>query len=106
MNIGQSKNESPLTRCDDCGAEVPQDDLEKSLYEIDSLEDRLDAGSEVPAGECGCGAFAYLVRPGNPAIHERIERLRSAVERDDSEGAMIEARHIVVSLAPRAMDAV
>lgn len=52
----------PKTRCDDCGAVVPLSKLAKSLFEVDSLADKLDPGGEVPAGECECGALAYLVR--------------------------------------------
>lgn len=29
---------------------------------VDDLPERLDVGGEVPAGECECGALAYVVR--------------------------------------------
>jgi|ERR1051325_1522177 hypothetical protein len=52
-----------LTRCDNCGAECTESELAKSLHEMDGLPERLDPGSEVPAGECACGACAYIVKP-------------------------------------------
>lgn len=46
--------------CDDCGHRCAQDEL-KQLAEIDDLGQRLNAGCEVPAGECPhCGSLAYL----------------------------------------------
>ncbi len=49
-----------LARCDDCRRICPEDDLAKSLWQVDGLSERLDPGGEVPAGECECGALAYL----------------------------------------------
>lgn len=46
-----------LAECGDCGAICTVDDLAKSLF-----PERLDVGGEVPAGECECGALAYVVR--------------------------------------------
>src|SRR5512147_1201426 len=54
-------NSAKMTRCADCGAETPEDQLAKPLCECESLTERLDPGSKVPAGECQCGAFAYLI---------------------------------------------
>lgn len=51
-----------LAECGDCGAICTVDDLAKSLFEVDDLPERLDVGGEVPAGECECGALAYVVR--------------------------------------------
>lgn len=50
-----------MTRCGNCGTECPEEELAKSLFEMDSLAERLDPGGEVPAGECECGACAYYV---------------------------------------------
>ena len=55
-------NDEQLTRCDNCQVELFVSDL-KTLVEVHHLGERLDAGAEVPAGECReCGAFAYLIR--------------------------------------------
>jgi len=51
---------SEVARCGDCGLVWPEDKLPKSLYQVHHLADRLDPGSTVPAGECSCGALAYL----------------------------------------------
>lgn len=54
-----------MTRCGDCRKETHVDDLAKTLFQCDGLSERLDPGSEVPAGECECGAFAYLITPAD-----------------------------------------
>ena len=47
-------------KCDNCGKVSGEDDLN----EIVRLYERVDAGDEMPAGECpACGALAYLVKP-------------------------------------------
>lgn len=47
------------TQCDNCGAVRPEDELIEPAH----LWERLDPGSEAPAGECpDCGALAYLVK--------------------------------------------
>lgn len=94
-----------MTCCDNCDKTVPEDQLAKSLYEIDSLEDRLDPGSEVPAGECQCGALAYIVRE-NPRVHDRLDRIRARVEADDFEAARREARQLNIDLSPRTVDVI
>ena len=51
-----------LCRCGNCHHEDDSDDV--SLYDVSSLNDRLDPGSTVPAGECSaCGCLTYLVAP-------------------------------------------
>lgn len=56
----------PTFFCDNCGREVPASEV-KHLRFIHHLAERLDAGAEVPAGECvECGAFVYL--PKHEAI--------------------------------------
>lgn len=53
-----------LCGCDNCEWEGPQTELRCQLEDIPDLAQRLDVGSEVPAGECPkCGALAYLVGP-------------------------------------------
>ena len=54
--------EPPRYRCANCGA-TPSD-VAKPLAECDRLAERLDPGSTVPAGECACGAFLYLLESG------------------------------------------
>lgn len=47
--------------CDNCDFTTDTDENFKSLYEVDSLAERLDPGCVVPAGECPeCGAFVYI----------------------------------------------
>ena len=49
------------TKCANCGETTTQEDI-RPLYELPNLYERLDPGSEVPAGECReCGAFVYLI---------------------------------------------
>lgn len=59
----QSSNTSVaiMTVCADCAKETALDSLAKALFQCAGLSERLDPGSEVPAGECECGAFAYLI---------------------------------------------
>lgn len=47
-------------KCDNCS--VTHDIL--ALEPIKDVEQRLDCGSEIPAGECPeCGALCYVVKP-------------------------------------------
>lgn len=49
------------TRCDSCGHETDEDKI-IDLYEVKHLLTRIEAGQEVPAGECRkCGALVYLI---------------------------------------------
>jgi len=57
----ESKSIADMTRCADCMTETPIDALAKTLFQCNGLSERLDPGSEVPAGECECGAFAYVI---------------------------------------------
>jgi len=50
-----------VTVCDDCGRTCYTGELAKQLAQIERLGERLDPGAEVPAGECMCGALAYLL---------------------------------------------
>lgn len=53
-----------LCKCANCGHTTVQQDLDF----ISDLGERLDAGCEVPAGQCPkCGALAYLVKGDKPA---------------------------------------
>lgn len=46
-----------MCRCDNCGAQA----RESGLDPIQDLEQRLDPGGVVPAGQCpSCGALSYL----------------------------------------------
>lgn len=56
-------DDTAIAACDNCLLRCAV----LKLDEIDDLEQRLDAGGEVPAGQCpGCGALSYLV-PESPA---------------------------------------
>src|ERR1051325_3116508 len=83
-----------LTRCDNCGAECTESELAKSLHEMDGLPERLDPGSEVPAGECACGACAYIVKP-HDAEAAAVAAVRAclAYEHPDGRGCASSARH-------------
>lgn len=51
-----------LCSCDNCDWEGSITELRCQLAQIPDLAQRLDVGSEVPAGECPeCGALAYEV---------------------------------------------
>lgn len=71
--------ESPdglAVKCDDCGWTGTTDQTD----EVSDIEQRLEAGGEVPAGECpDCGALAYLVdnphKPAEPVNAELLEAL-------------------------------
>lgn len=43
-------------RCDNCGEKFSSD----KLAPIHDAEQRLTPGDETPAGECECGALAYV----------------------------------------------
>ena len=50
---------NPLCRCDDCQHEEHWE----TLGDIEDIGQRINAGHEVPAGECSeCGCFSYLVK--------------------------------------------
>lgn len=50
-------------RCDDCEYTTDDETKMKSTAEIHHLWERIEGGSEVPAGECmKCGALMYEVR--------------------------------------------
>ena len=54
--------------CDNCNWTGDEADLRFDITDCPDLNDRLEPGSVVPAGECPeCGSFAYLV-PNNPAV--------------------------------------
>jgi len=61
-----------LCKCDDCGDVQPMGKIAKSLFEADNLAERLDPGSVVPAGECECGAFTYLLTPQEATAYARV----------------------------------
>lgn len=54
--IGYSVPDNTPCKCDDCGKVTPIVDLES----VSDIGERLDAGGIVPAGECECGALAYI----------------------------------------------
>lgn len=52
--------------CADCNAVYESLDPPVPLEEVDDLRSRLSPGSEVPSGECSCGALTYLVKEEEP----------------------------------------
>ncbi len=49
-------------RCDNCGHETTDGKLKVRLADIPDLQQRLDVGGVVPAGECPqCGALTYII---------------------------------------------
>lgn len=53
-----------MTECGNCGHRCTEEQVAKSLFEVDDLPERLTEGDEVPVGECGrCEehALVYLV---------------------------------------------
>lgn len=52
----------PNCRCDNCGFTCHESKL---IWPIPHLNERVEAGGVVPAGECPeCGALSYLVGAG------------------------------------------
>ena len=48
-------------KCENCGWSGPESKMKCSIEECADLNERLDPGSEVPAGECPkCEAFCYI----------------------------------------------
>lgn len=55
--------DSVKVKCDDCGWEGAEVDLQTPLGDLKCIGERLSPGSEVPAGECPeCRALAYVAR--------------------------------------------
>lgn len=53
-------------KCGNCDWTGTDSEMGAHLEELVCLGERLDAGSEVPAGECPeCGALAYVVKPAD-----------------------------------------
>jgi hypothetical protein len=53
--------------CGNCEWKGREDEMRCSMEDGEDLWERLDAGSEVPAGDCpDCGAFCYLHEEDNP----------------------------------------
>lgn len=74
---------SKRAQCDNCQWEGP----EHQLQEIQHLAQRVDAGGEVPAGECPkCGALAYITRvvytalPAVTADNPRLARMVRVID--------------------------
>ena len=62
-----NEEENRRVECDNCDWTGTENDLEDGLAGVSDLFERLDVGSEVPAGECPeCGAFVYLAEKDNP----------------------------------------
>lgn len=68
--------------CGNCGLTCDEDDLRVTLSETPDLDQRLDPGSVVPAGECPyCGCFTYL----NPTTFTVLLRRPDYVTTDDND---------------------
>lgn len=55
LDTGHLPDTTPC-KCDNCGKVTPI----SNLSPIDNPGERLSPGSPVPAGECECGALAYV----------------------------------------------
>lgn len=61
MAMARPKDVNCWCLCDNCGAIAKAQNL-IPLEEVKDLNDRLDEGGEVPAGECKkCGALSYVI---------------------------------------------
>lgn len=68
-------------RCDNCDWTGPAEKLACTLEECEGLNERLDAGSVVPAGDCPeCGCFAYLEPDPGALTFVRFEVYRGICE--------------------------
>lgn len=64
--------------CDNCGWTGHESDMPDGISGIDDLYDRIDPGSEVPAGECPeCHALAYVVEADNQ--YEQPDPVKAAL---------------------------
>lgn len=59
-----------FAQCDDCEKIYKEDEWDqmKTLAEASHLWERLEAGGEVPVGECECGAFCFLFEPARDDV--------------------------------------
>lgn len=75
--------ETPVA-CDDCDWEGTATDVNIAP----DLEQRIDAGGEVPVGECpACGALAYLkTNPRYAPLFEAVERVLQSFDAGDDTG--------------------
>lgn len=68
------------TECANCGSVSRESEIVE-LADCEGLLQRLDPGSEVPAGECpDCGAFCYLVPEEEGRVYVDA---RAEVSQDD-----------------------
>lgn len=66
--------------CGDCDWTGDQDDLPEGHHGIEHLSQRIDPGSEVPAGECPeCGCLCYVLEEDNIFARD-IRRLKWAMK--------------------------
>lgn len=86
------------TKCDDCETIYNIDDI-TPLDEVEGLAERLDAGGEVPAGECpdeDCRALCYLIKDepktqaAKPHVIVSIRGGVGTVERHANTGADVD----------------
>jgi hypothetical protein len=66
-------------RCDNCGKTWKADELEG----IKDLDNRVDAGSVVPSGQCPeCGALCYPVEPDSSELLNACREIMKYVDRN------------------------
>lgn len=95
-------NTEPRTcRCDNCGHTESAETI-RPIHECKDVEQRIDPGSVVPAGECSkCGCFTYYQQRGQsglaalpPGAQEAIAACRTLVDAygtdDDGDGSSVE----------------
>ena len=90
MKDQDNKTDVPESvECADCGRLWPRGEFPGDIASIEDLYERLDPGSEVPAGECPeCGALCYLQKQAKPdailaALLMTRDFLRDMSDRDE-----------------------
>jgi len=75
----QHEDDGAKCRCDNCGTEYRADELEM----ISDIQERINPGCEVPAGQCPdeeCGALCYLAEPPEWTLSGRFEKMNGFAE--------------------------
>jgi hypothetical protein len=101
VSFAYNVEDSALCKCDDCGHVCPV----SALDDICDVQERLDPGGVVPAGQCPeCGALSYLVNDPYQATRESV--LSHAYVKALADIALLFHGVLVVTLNARAIEAV